>query len=157
MSEKTESPMTIDSILRSKGRGVITVEAETPVGTTLCTMRHKKIGAVVVSRTGRDVEGLVCEQDLVRALKSYGVSRLMYLTVGEIMRRDVVTCRPEEGLRRVMTRMIAKRTPHMPVINGNGVCGIVSLADVLKQRLRDAEAEVEAESARYRIPAALSV
>ncbi len=133
--------MTIDSILRSKGRGVITVEAEAPVGATLCIMRHKKIGAVVVSTTGRDVEGLICERYMVRALKIYGVSRLMSLTVAEIMRRDVPTCRPEEGLRRVMTRMIARRMQHMPVINDNGVCGIVSLADIMKQRLREAEEE----------------
>lgn len=145
--------MTIDSILRNKGRGVITVEADTPVGTTLCIMRHKKIGAVVVSSTGRHVEGLVCERDLVRALKAHGVSRLMSMTIAEIMRRDVMTCRPEEGLRRVMTRMIAKRIPHMPVVNGNGICGIVSLADVMRQRLRDAEAE----AAGYHMPVALPI
>ena len=131
--------MTIDSILRSKGRGVITVEAETPVGATLCLMRHKKIGAVVVSGTGRHVEGLICERDMVRALKTYGVSPLMSLTVAEIMRRNVPTCRPDEGLRRVMTRMIAGCLQHMPVVNDNGVCGIVSLADIMKQRLREAE------------------
>lgn len=142
--------MTVDSILRSKDRGVITVEADAAVGATLCLMRHKNISAVVVSGTGRDVEGLICERELVRALKTHGATSLMSLTVAEIMRRDVATCRPEEGLRNVMTRMISQRLHHMPVVNANGVCGIISLAEIMKRRLRDAEFE----AAQSHMPAA---
>lgn len=145
--------MTIDSILRHKGRGVITIEPDTVVGAALCLMRHKKVGAVVVSITGRDVFGLVCERDLVRALKSHGVTRLMSMTVGEIMRRGVASCRPEEELRRVMTRMIAKRLQHIPVINENGICGIVSLGEIVKWRLAQAKEDAALMRRTVRLPA----
>lgn len=131
--------MTVDGILKRKGRGVITIERDTPVGAALCIMRHKNVGAIVVSQTGRDVEGLVSERDLIRALKTNGVGRLMPMTVADIMCREVPSCRPDEDLRRVMTRMSAKRVHHMPVINDNGVCGMVSMADVVKRRLQEAE------------------
>lgn len=133
--------MTVEGILKRKGRGVITIEGETPVGAALCIMRHKNVGAIVVSTTGRDIEGLICERDLIRALKSHGVGQLMPMTVADIMCRNVASCRPEEDLRRVMTRMSSKRAHHMPVVNDNGVCGIVSMADVVKQRLTEAEEE----------------
>lgn len=133
--------MTVEGILKRKGRGVITIEGETPVGAALCIMRHKNVGAIVVSTTGRDIEGLICERDLIRALKSHGVGQLMPMTVADIMCRNVASCRPEEDLRRVMTRMSSKRAHHMPVVNDNGVCGIVSMADIVKQRLTEAEEE----------------
>lgn len=133
--------MTVEGILKRKGRGVITIEGETPVGAALCIMRQKNVGAIVVSTTGRDIEGLICERDLIRALKSHGVGQLMPMTVADIMCRNVASCRPEEDLRRVMTRMSSKRAHHMPVVNDNGVCGIVSMADVVKQRLTEAEEE----------------
>ena len=144
--------MTVDGILKRKGRGVITIERDTPVGAALCIMRHKNVGAVVVSQTGREVEGLVGERDLIRALKSHGVGRLMTTTVADIMDRDVAACRPEEDLRRVMTRMAARRVHHMPVVNDNGICGMVSMADVVKQRLIEAEADAAMLRDRVTVP-----
>ena len=131
--------MTVQGILKRKGRGVVTIESDTPVGAAICLMRHRNVGALVVSKNGRDVEGLVCERDLIRALKSHGVGRLMPMTVADIMCREVASCRPDEDLRRVMTRMSARRTHHMPVVNDNGLCGIVSMAEIVKRRLTEAK------------------
>ncbi|MCK5274884.1 MAG: CBS domain-containing protein [Alphaproteobacteria bacterium] len=131
--------MTVQGILKRKGRGVVTIESDTPVGTAICLMRHRNVGALVVSKNGRDVEGLVCERDLIRALKSHGVGRLMPMTVADIMCREVASCRPDEDLRRVMTRMSARRAHHMPVVNDNGLCGIVSMAEIVKRRLTEAK------------------
>ena len=131
--------MTVQGILRRKGRGVVTIESDTPVGAAICVMRHRNVGALVVSKNGRDVDGLVCERDLIRALKSHGVGRLMPMTVADIMCREVVSCRPDEDLRRVMTRMSARHTHHMPVVNDNGLCGIVSMAEIVDRRLTEAK------------------
>lgn len=130
--------MTVEGILKRKGRGVVTIEGDSPVGDAICVMRHRSVGALVVSKNGRDVDGLVCERDVIRALKSHGVGRLMPMTVADIMCREVASCRPDEGLRRVMTRMAARRAHHMTVINDNGLCGVVSMADVVRQRLTEA-------------------
>lgn len=131
--------MTVQGILRRKGRGVVTIESDTPVGAAICVMRHRNVGALVVSKNGRDVDGLVCERDLIRALKSHGVGRLMPMTVADIMCREVVSCRPDEDLRRVMTRMSARHTHHSPVVNDNGLCGIVSMAEIVDRRLTEAK------------------
>ena len=131
--------MTVEGILKRKDRGVITIEGDTPVGAAICIMRHRHVGALVVSHNGYDVEGLICERDLIRALKSHGINRLMPMTVADIMCREVASCRPDEDLRRVMTRMSARRAHHMPVVNDNGLCGIVSMAEIVDRRLVKAE------------------
>lgn len=131
--------MTIQSILKRNGRGVVTIDSDTPVGAAICIMRQRNVGALVVSGNGRDIEGLICERDLIRALKSHGVGRLMPMTVAGIMRREVASCRPDEDLRRVMTRMSARRMHHLPVVDDGGLCGIISMADIVKQRLSEAK------------------
>ena len=131
--------MTVEGILKRKDRGIVTIDGDTPVGAAICIMRHKNVGALVVSKNGRDIDGLVCERDLIRGLKSHGVGRLMPMTVADIMCREVASCRPDEDLRRVMTRMSARRAHHMPVINDNGLCGIVSMAEIVDRRLAEAE------------------
>lgn len=133
--------MTVEGILKRKGRGAITIEGDTPVGAAICIMRQAKVGALVVSRDGRIVDGLVNEHSLIRALKSHGVGRLMPMTVADIMCRHVATCRPDEDLRRVMTRMSARRTHHIPVVNDNGICGTVSMGEIVDHRLSEAEKE----------------
>lgn len=131
--------MTVQGILKRNGRGAVTIKSDMPVGAAICIMRERNVGALVISKNGRDVEGLVCERDLIRALKTHGVGRLMPMTVADIMRREVASCRPNEDLRRVMTRMSARRAHHMPVVDNYGLCGIVSMADIVKQRLSEAK------------------
>jgi CBS domain-containing protein len=144
--------MTVETLLKRKGQGVVTIEAGTPVGAAIRVMRQRNVGALVVSRNGRDIEGLVREHDLIRALKSHGVGRLMPMTVADIMCRSVATCRPEEDLRRVMTRMSARRTQHMPVVDNRGLCGIVSLGEIIEHRLGEAEQDAAAVCEAARIP-----
>lgn len=136
--------MAIESILKETGRGVVTIESTMPVGEAISILRRSGAGALAVSGDGREIQGLVSGHDLVRALKSNGVDRLMPRTVAEIMHRNVATCRPHESLRRVMTRMTARGLGHIPVVDDDGLCGIVSLADIVHRRLQGALAEAAA-------------
>lgn len=131
--------MTVGKILARKKRGVVNVEADMPVGAAIAVMKQCNVGVLVVGGDGKEIAGLVREHDLIRALKWHGVGRLMPMTVADIMCRAVATCRPEEDLRRVMTRMSARRTQHMPVVDDNGLCGIVSMGEIMEYRLADAE------------------
>lgn len=136
--------MAIETLLKKNGRGVVTIESTMPVGEAISILRRAGAGALVVSDDGRDVQGLVSGHDLVRALKSNGVDRLMPRTVAEIMHRKVATCRPHESLRRVMTRMTARGLGHIPVVDDGGLRGIVSLAEIVNRRLQRARAEAAA-------------
>lgn len=136
--------MAIEDILKKNGRGVITIETSTTIAEAIWILQQAGIGALVVSDNGHDILGLVSGHDLIRAFKSHGVDPLMPMTVADIMRPNTLTCRPDESLRRVMTLMTARRLGHIAVVDDNGPCGVVSLADIIKARLQWARAEVDA-------------
>src|SRR5262249_57094655 len=75
-----------------------------------------------------------------------GGSALWALTVAEVMPGWVVTCDPTEGVAELMAKMTNRRIRHLPVVRDGRLCGIVSIGDVVKNRLD--EIEYEARSLR---------
>jgi CBS domain-containing protein len=81
----------------------------------------------------------------VHALARHG-DALLALTVAEVMTRSVVTCDPTESVAELMAEMTNRRIRHLPVVQNGLLCGIVSIGDVVKNRLD--EIEYEARSLR---------
>ena len=64
--------MKIADVLRSKGPGVVSIHPDDTVAQLLALLEERGIGAVVVSRDGTDVAGIVSERDVVRHLHRTG-------------------------------------------------------------------------------------
>ena len=134
--------MKVREILDAKGRSVATIRPEAAVTTALDRLVRERIGALVVSEHGRRVAGVLSERDLVRALAAEGAALVAGgRRVAELMTREVVTCAPEDDVGRVMAEMTRRRVRHLPVVEGGGLAGIVSIGDVVKSRLGEAEGE----------------
>jgi len=132
--------MQVKAILDAKGHGVTTVGRATPVATAAARMQMEHLGALVVSRDGRALEGIIDERDIVRAYVRYG-AEIAGKSVGDLMREEVVTCAPDEPVRHVMAKMTRHRVRHVPVLDGQRLAGIVSIGDVVKWRLEELELE----------------
>lgn len=141
--------MNVESILKIKGREVETVRPDTSVVVALHKLTTGGIGALVVSRDGQRIEGMVSERDVVRGLNRHG-ARLMDMTVGDVMSRQGPVCAPEDSLQSVMAEMTRSRNRHLPVISGGRLAGIVSIGDVVKHRLADMELETNVLRDSYR-------
>ncbi len=75
--------------------------------------------------------GVVTDRDLYIALATRD-RRASELTVGEVARRDVLTCEPDDDVRSVLGIMRSHRVRRLPVEGfGGTVVGIVSLNDLL--------------------------
>ena len=61
-----------------------------------------------------------------------------------IMTRDVVTCDPDDSIEHVMQVMTRGRFRHLPVVRHGELLGLVSIGDVVKARLEEAQHESEA-------------
>lgn len=133
--------MTVQAILLRKGRRVVFAHGHTPVADAIDKMLNARIGALVVSRDGRGIEGLVTERDVIRSLAANGVRRSLQLTLADIMSRPAQTCRPDDTVRSVLANMIRRHVRHMPVVKDGELRGIVSIGDVVKHRLDEAETE----------------
>ncbi len=132
--------MRISDVLRVKGRQVVTVSPETRVEDLLAVLAEHRIGAIVVSADGTRVDGIVSERDIVRALAQRGAAVLTE-PVTAIHTTEVHTVEPEASLEDVERLMTERRFRHVPVVVGGELHGIVSIGDVVKERIGDLETE----------------
>ncbi len=134
--------MTVAIMLGAKGREVVTTTAGATVAEATDTLATHKIGAVVVVSDDNRIAGIVSERDIVRAIAREGASALDH-DLGRIMTRKVITCREDETINDVMTRMTQGRFRHLPVVEGGKLTGIISIGDVVKARIEQVEREAD--------------
>ena len=132
--------MTVQNILNEKGTKVATVRPHETIGTLVHKLKLENIGAVVVSQDGKRVDGIISERDVVRGLAAHG-AELLAMRIDKLMIRDVLTCAPEDSVKDVMQTMTSRRVRHLPVVEKGKMVGVVSIGDVVKDRLQDVEME----------------
>jgi CBS domain-containing protein len=132
--------MRISDVLRVKGTQVVTVTPDTKVRRLLAVLAEHRIGAVVVSHDGASVDGIASERDIVRAFAKRGAA-VMSEAITAIYTAEVRTVTPETELEDVMRIMTEQRVRHAPVVADGGLRGIVSLGDVVKNRVGELETE----------------
>jgi CBS domain-containing protein len=137
--------MNVEAILRHKGSAVTTITPQATIRDAAALLRREKIGAVVVSSDGAKVDGILSERDIVHGLAERGAA-LLDAGVAELMMRRVFTCAPPDSVCDLMATMTERRIRHIPVLREGKLAGIVSIGDVVKQRLD--EIEYEASSLR---------
>jgi CBS domain-containing protein len=132
--------MQVEAILRAKGHQVETIEPEATVVRVIQRLVSRGVGAIVVSKDGKRVDGLVSERDIVQGLHKFGTS-LNEMRAKDIMSKNVVTCSPDDPITRAMSDMTRSRSRHLPVLREGILCGIISVGDVVKHRLEELELE----------------
>jgi CBS domain-containing protein len=132
--------MPISDVLRVKGTQVVTVTPDTRVRGLLAVLAEHRIGAVVVSRDGTAVDGIVSERDIVQALARRGAA-VMSEPVTAIYTAEVHTVTPRTSIEEVMRLMTERRIRHAPVVVDGRLQGIVSIGDVVKIRIGELETE----------------
>ncbi len=133
--------MKISEVIKKKGDHVVTVHPSTTVADMLGILNEHRIGALVVSEDdGATVKGIASERDVVRALHERGVG-VMQEEVRMIMTSEVWTCTAEDELQVLAVSMTEHRVRHLPVVEDGKLIAIVSIGDVVKNRLDELETE----------------
>ncbi|GLY97802.1 CBS domain-containing protein [Actinoplanes sp. NBRC 103695] len=132
--------MRISDVLRVKGDQVVTVTPDTDVAGLLRVLAEHRIGAVVVSADGAEIAGIVSERDVVRAIAARGADVLTE-PVTRIATSSVRTVSPEASLEDVERLMTDGRFRHVPVLVNGALGGVVSIGDVVKNRMDELESE----------------
>ena len=136
--------MLVRQILESKGGGsVMTVSPDKTVGEAVKLLSEKRIGAVVVSSSGSDAQGILSERDIVREMGRRG-ARVLDASVVDLMTRELVGCTVQDTADQVLEKMTAGRFRHMPVMEGDKMVGLISIGDVVKARLSELSMEKDA-------------
>lgn len=135
--------MQVSVVLRSKGDRVVTVRPDHTVADVAAVLAEHKIGAVVVSGDGHHIEGVLSERDIVRALADRGADTLA-APASSIMTTEVHTCQPDTTIETLMSTMTNHRIRHVPVVIDGQLTGVISIGDVVKDRIAALENETEA-------------
>ncbi len=106
-------------------------------------LSKRRIGAVLVKDDDGDLIGIISERDIVIGVAHRGPPALEK-PVSDLMTKDVITCSPADQVIDVMGKMTDRRIRHLPVIDDNTVVGVISIGDVVKQRIAESEHEAEA-------------
>ena len=137
--------MNVAAILKVKGRNVVTTTADKSLLDVAELLEQNDIGCVVIEGGDGQVAGVVSERDVVRAIGKSG-AKILRERVSVYMTQTVVTAREADPIDRLMSEMTVHRFRHMPVVERGQLIGLVSIGDLVKMHI--AEADMEAAATR---------
>ncbi|HEY5048821.1 MAG TPA: CBS domain-containing protein [Rhizomicrobium sp.] len=134
--------MQVRYILREKGREVVAIAGDATLGEAARLLTRRRIGAVIVRDEAGSIAGILSERDIVRAIADDSVAALGQ-SVSAHMTRSISTCSESDTVEELMEQMTRGRFRHVPVIEDNRLCGIISIGDVVKSRIAETLREAE--------------
>ena len=136
--------MLVSQILKSKSDdAVVTSPPTLLISEAAKILSDKRIGTLVISKSGKTPDGILSERDIVRELGRQGANCLTQ-TVDKLMTKKLVTCGIRDRADAVLQQMTEGRFRHMPVLDNGEMVGLISLGDVVKARLTELAMEKDA-------------
>jgi CBS domain-containing protein len=132
--------MLVAQILKTKPQSLVTIRPDATILEAARLLKHKNVGAVMVTDPNGRLIGILSERDIARAVASRA-AELAGLEVRALMTRSVITCALDDRVNDLMRDMTRNRIRHLPVIDGEKLVGIVSIGDVVKHRMEELESE----------------
>jgi len=132
--------MNAATILKSKGRGVVTATANKSLLDIAKLLVQHGIGCIVIVGNDDKIAGIVSERDLMHAIGQSG-AKVLKEPVSDFMTKKVVTAREADTVDQLMSEMTTHRFRHMPVVERGRLIGLVSIGDLVKIHVADAEFE----------------
>ena len=131
----------VSHILQGKDAKVVTVPQEAPVLEVIRLMAEHHIGSVLVMRAG-ELIGIATERDYARKVILQGRSS-SDTPVHLIMSSPVTCVTPEHTVNDCMEIMTDRHIRHLPVKDGGGVVGMISIGDLVKAVIEDQQVEID--------------
>ncbi|MFK7883358.1 MAG: CBS domain-containing protein [Phycisphaerales bacterium] len=119
---------TVNDILDRKGTTIHSVGATVTVLQAAQMMNEHKIGSLTVTLDNKLV-GILTERDILTRVVA-DQRDPEQTKVGEVMTRDVMTCRPTTRLNEARKVMREQRVRHLPVVDDMELKGMVSIGDL---------------------------
>jgi CBS domain-containing protein len=131
--------MEIRDLLTHKGKETYTIGADRPVIDAVDELNSKHIGALMVYDGEGQIVGILSERDVLRNLRALDSRK----TVREIMtpRDRMIIGHEDDSIEYAMSVFTKNKIRHLPIIEGEKLVGLVSIGDVVRASLDNAEFE----------------
>ena len=120
---------------------VISSTVDAPVREAIALLASKRIGAVPIMEGGRIV-GIFSERDVIYRLADEG-DACLERPIGEVMTAPAITVERSATVLDALALMTKRRIRHLPVVDGETMCGFISIGDLVKARLDEIQHEAE--------------
>jgi CBS domain-containing protein len=131
--------MRVKDILQRKSGTLITIREGETIGTAVRLLMHHGIGGLAVVDADGALTGFIGERDIVDVLYRHE-GEVRHMQVARVMRR-APACNVEDDVIDVMARMTGERLRHLVAVDQDRPVGVISVGDIVKQRLGELEME----------------
>ena len=135
--------MDLKDVLAAKGRRIVTVSAKSSVADAIRTMHAEEVGAVMVPDAEGCPVGIFTERDVVR-LYAEGDRDFDQLPLEARMTCSLVLGRLSMSVDEALGLMTERRFRHLPVVEDGKLLGLVSIGDLVKEKLNETAQEAQA-------------
>ncbi len=132
--------MSVSELLKNKGRQVYSVSETATLREAISLLNAKNIGVVLVTDTNGHMKGILSERDIIRRALAQETG-FRDEPVTKTMTSKVFSIGEDASIDAVMEIMTNSRIRHVPVLDGDEIKGLVSIGDVVKRKISDAENE----------------
>jgi len=133
--------MKVRDLLNSKGKDIVSIDADSSVEDAIRSMYSRKISAIMVMENGKTV-GIFTERDVVRSYIAAAGRSFHDLPVRDVMIRDLIVAVPDEELDEVSATMVEKNIRHLPVVENHKVIGMLSIRDIIQTQVKKLTTEI---------------
>jgi signal-transduction protein with cAMP-binding, CBS, and nucleotidyltransferase domain len=132
----------VSEVLAAKGDKVFTTSPSESIESVATRLWSRRVGSLIVMDAEGEVVGIVSERDLVRVVAEGGGGDLAR-PVSDFMSRDVLVASPGDTVDAMLAWMTDRRIRHLPVGQDGQLMGVVSIGDLVKAKIAEAQAEAE--------------
>jgi len=135
--------MSVKDILSQKGPDIYTVPNSAKLREAIAVLNDKNIGVVLITDQDGKLDGILSERDIIRRSLSQETG-FRDESVTKSMTKNVLSVDPAASVDDVMEVMTNSRIRHVPVLDGETILGLISIGDVVKRKIAQAENEAAA-------------
>jgi CBS domain-containing protein len=132
--------MNVATILQQKGSGVFTTSKDKSLLEIAKLLAQHGIGCLVIVEDDDKIAGIMSERDLLRAIGQAG-PEVLKAPVSDFMTKTVITAGKADTINQLLSEMTTRQFRHMPVVDRGRLVGLVSIGDLVKIHVADAEFE----------------
>ena len=134
--------MQVQDILNRTKRTPVTIAPEKSIQDAMSLIDAQKIGSLVVVDDNAAPTGIITERDIFRLALQYN-GDMLSMKIGDCMSTNLIVGVPGDDIDYIARIITQNRIRHIPIVEENGrLCGIVSIGDIVKAKLDDAEVHV---------------
>ncbi len=133
--------MKVRALLDSKGKDIVSIDAESSIEDAIRSMHARKISAIMVTDQGKTV-GIFTERDVVRSYINSNGKSFKDMKIKDFMITNLIVAVPDDDLTGISAIMVEKNIRHLPVIENNKVIGMLSIRDIIQTQVSKLHSEI---------------